>query len=173
MKRKGIRAFLLSLAAVLLIVPQIGAAEDEKKSVEEMIDARAMEFVAAWNEHDSEAMAMLWAEDGDFVNPFGRVARGREEVEKLFAEDHAGIMKGTTYSMTLKWVNMVTPDVAVATWDGKVSGMRAPDGTALPALDHLVTVVTKKKDGVWWTVAARAMAPVPMGPMPTAGESKK
>jgi len=173
MSKKGILTFLLSLATVLCMTPLTGGADDGVRSDEELIDARAMEFAAAWNEHDPNAMAMLWAEDGDFVNPFGRVARGREEVEKLFAADHTGIMKGTTYSMTLKWVNMVKPDVAVATWDGTVSGMRAPDGTALPALDHLVTVVTMKKDGKWWTVAARAMAPVPMAPAPMPGKPDK
>ena len=173
MSKKGILTFLLSLTTMLLILPPTGAAEDGKKTDEELIDTRAMEFVAAWNEHDPKAMAMLWAEDGDFVNPFGHVAQGREEVEKLFAADHAGIMKGTTYSMTLKWVNMLKPDVAVATWDGTVSGMKAPDGTALPPLDHFVTVVTMKKDGEWWTVAARAMAPVPMAPAPMPGKSEK
>lgn len=173
MNKTWISMLLFSLATVVFIMPQVGAADEGEKSDEEMIDARGMEFVAAWNEHDPKAMAMLWAEDGDFVNPFGRVAQGREAVEKLFAEDHAGIMKGTTYSMTLKWVQMIKPDVAVATWDGTVSGMRAPDGTALPVLEHLVTVVTMKKDGRWWTVSARAMAPVPMAPPPMPGKSEK
>jgi uncharacterized protein (TIGR02246 family) len=164
MYRKGILTSLLSVAIVLLIMPQARAADDAQKSNEEQITGRAMEFVNAWNEHDAKAMAMLWAEDGDFVNPFGRMAQGREEIEKLFAADHAGMMKDTTYSMTLKSVKMVTPDVAVATWDGTVSGIKTPDGTELPKLDHLVTVVTVKKDGKWWTAAARAMAPMPMAP---------
>ena len=163
MSKKGILTFLLSLTTMLLILPPTGAAEDGKKTDEELIDTRAMEFVAAWNEHDPKAMAMLAAAPPDPINPG----------EKLFAADHAGIMKGTTYSMTLKWVNMLKPDVAVATWDGTVSGMKAPDGTALPPLDHFVTVVTMKKDGEWWTVAARAMAPVPMAPAPMPGKSEK
>lgn len=157
-----LKTMLVSLALLALALPSgAGASPDE-----EAIQARAMEFSAAWNKHDAKAMAMLWAEDGDLINPFGRTAKGRREIEQLFAEEHATITKGTTYSIQPKWIRMVKPDVAVATWDAVISGIKTADGSAMPPLEHMVTVVVVKRDGKWWTVAARPMIPSPP-PIPT------
>ncbi len=170
MSMRSILALSLSFVTIAVAVPAAGAADT---SEEDAISSRAMAFAAAWNEHDAAAMAALWTEDGDFVNPFGRIARGRDEIEKLLAEDHAGIMKDTTYSLTLKWIQMVKPDVAIATWDGTVSGMKGPGNITLPALDHLVTVVALKEGDTWWTATVRASAPLQMAPPAAPSESKE
>lgn len=166
MSKRSILVFSVALTAIVFAIPFAAMADTGEKTDEDMIHERAMEFVSAWNENDPSAMSMLWTEDGDFVNPFGRIAQGREKIEKLFAEDLEGMLKGTAYSMTLKWVRMIKPDVAVATWDGTVTGVTGPGDTPLPDLEHVVTAVTVKIDDKWWTVAARVMAPMKLGPPP-------
>jgi uncharacterized protein (TIGR02246 family) len=133
---------MLALASLVLFALSIGVplgAAVASPTDEETITAQVMAFAAAWDKHDAKAMAALWAEDGDLVNPFGEIAKSRAEVEQLFADQHAGTMKGTTYAVSMRSVRMVAPGVAVATWDGVINGMTAEDGP-FPPFDHLVTV---------------------------------
>lgn len=153
---------LFALVLALVLAAPLGAAASPTD--EETITARVMAFAAAWDKHDPKAMAAFWAEDGDLVNPFGEMAKNRAEVEQLFAGEHTGMMKGTTYAVKMRGVRMVAPGVAVATWDGVINGMTAADGSPLPPFDHLVTVVVVKKGGTWQTAAARAMVPAQAPP---------
>lgn len=91
---------------------------------------RVQEFAAAWNRHDPKALAAFWAPDGDLINPFGRVAKGRAEVEKLFTDEHSAFMKGTTFTLTGMTVRLLAPNIAFTDWDVEISGMHAP--TAAP-----------------------------------------
>ena len=131
------------------------------------LHARAAEFKAAWDRNDAKAIAALWAPDGDLINPFGRVAKGRAEVEKLFQDEQTTIMKGTKFVFVSESAHEIAPDVALADWDIEVTGMKGPDGAAMPPLKHHVTVVWVKHDGQWWAAAARPVVyqPQPGKPM--------
>jgi uncharacterized protein (TIGR02246 family) len=131
------------------------------------ISARGQEFVAAWNRDDAKGMAALWAPDGDLINPFGRVARGRAEVEKLFADEHSAMMKGTTFKVESEAVRLLGPSAAVMDWDADVIGMTGPDGKAMPPFKNHVTIVLMKQGDTWWVAAAR---PISYPPPPGAGK---
>lgn len=155
---------ILAVALLLSVMGLSSApalATDDEEAVKDVLD----QLVAAWNIHDAKAIAALWAPDGDLINPFGRVAKGRPEVEKLFTDEHTSFMKGTTYSVTSISVTVLGSEAAVLDCDAKVTGMKAPDGSDLPVFDHHVTVVMAKKDGAWWIVAAR-----PVTYLPTPGD---
>lgn len=119
-------------------------------------------FVEAWNRHDPKGLAALWSTHGDFVSPFGRAAKGRDEIEAAFADEHATIFRDTTYSSTVRRVQMVDPNVVVATWDGLVTGLKNPDGSALPDFHHIVTVVAVRKGDQWQLATVRPMVPAPL-----------
>lgn len=130
---------------------------------------RAVEadFASAWAAHDAGRMASFWIEAGDFMNPFGRFARGRREIESLFTEEQTGVMRTSTYHFTLDSSRVVAPDVMVTDWTNVIRGMVAPNGEALPPFTHHVTTVFVKRDGRWWKSAARSVAflpPPPAGP---------
>jgi uncharacterized protein (TIGR02246 family) len=129
--------------------------------VEAAITAVETEFAAAWAEHDARRLASFWVEDGDFMNPFGHVARGRDELTRLFAGEHGSVMKASSYRFSLDSVRLVTPEVAVTDWTNVIEGMVAPDGTALPPFAHHVTTVFVKRDGRWWKHSGRAMSLLP------------
>ncbi len=40
-------------------------------------------FFDAWNQHDMTKMVAHWTEDATLINPAGRVAHGKAEIEKL------------------------------------------------------------------------------------------
>ena len=131
------------------------------------IEKRTGEFVAAWNRHDSKAMAGLFLPDGDLINPFGRLAKGRDEVARLFADEQSTVMKATTMKTDAITVRTLAPDVALADWDITVTGMTAPDGSVMPAVKFHGAFVWAKKGGTWSVMAARPMLPAsPPGTAP-------
>jgi uncharacterized protein (TIGR02246 family) len=158
MRFNGKTVALCTLLVGLALAPFVHAdsAADEKA-----LKARADEFLAAWDKDDAKGLAAIFAPDGDLINPFGRVARGRAEVEKLFADEHATFTKGTHYNLTSLSTRLIGTDAAVQDWDIELTGMKGPDGSAMPPLKHHVTVVFEKKGGKWWALAARPAVPVP------------
>lgn len=116
-------------------------------------------FVAAWNKDKVGAMAGFWAEDGDLINPFGRVASGRAEVEKVFAEEHSTFAKGSQFKLDVNSIRFIKPDVAVVDCAWEASGMSAANGSDLPPLKGLYAAVMVKRRGKWEITACRAMVP--------------
>jgi uncharacterized protein (TIGR02246 family) len=162
---RSVRIGWFGVVAVLAVLPGIVRADtagDEAK-----IKAQAQAFAAAWGRHDAKAMAGIFAEKGTLINPSGRLAVGRAEVEKLFAEEAATIMAGTTYEATIARIDWVTPDVAVVLWDAVLHGEKGPDGK--PAdVKHQVTVVEHRAGAGWEAVAGRPVIYLPPPPPPPA-----
>jgi uncharacterized protein (TIGR02246 family) len=155
------RSVCLSFALLSLLSTAALAADDQ--AIKDRVD----QFQAAWNKHDSKAMAAIWAEDGDLINPFNRTAHGRGDVEKLFADEHTGPFKGSTYTTKAVTVRSLTPDVAMTDVTATISGVQGPDGSAARDVPHHVALVFVKKDGAWMIASARAFQ---FSAMP--GESK-
>jgi uncharacterized protein (TIGR02246 family) len=162
----------LFIAVAVFALVGIGAALGEDAAREKEVRAVGDAFVAAWNKDDSRAMAAGWAPDGDLINPFGRWAKGRAEVEKLFADEHSMVMKGSTYALSNYEVRFSSPAIAFADWDGEITGMHNADGSTMPAFKHHVNVLYAKKAGHWWAVAARAAAFLPPPAAPSAPAKK-
>jgi uncharacterized protein (TIGR02246 family) len=148
---------LLAVFAALAAGPSMAAAQDDEAAIRRL----SSDFFAAWTRHDVKAMAAVFADDADLINPFGRVAKGRAEIEKLFTEEHAGPFKGTSYEATVS-LRMVAPGVALGDWESTVTGMHDASSQALPPFKHHVAAVYVKKGGRWLTVAARPYAFLPL-----------
>jgi uncharacterized protein (TIGR02246 family) len=119
--------------------------------------ARADEFVAAWNSHDTKAMTAVFAPDATLINPYGRVATGRPAIEQLFTDEHTGPMKASTFTIDRNEIKMLSPTVAVQDWEVTLSGLAlAGSGSGPDTLKHHVTTIAVKKDGKWWVEATRA-----------------
>lgn len=159
---KRILVFAL-LALAVAAAAQAGAPAESAKLAE-----LSQKFVDAWNQHDAKAMASVWAPDGDLINPFGRVARGRGEVEKLFADEHSTFLKQSTFKLLDRTTRSLDPDAVIDDWDVEVAGIEGPDGP-MPPLKHHITVVYQKKGGQWWVAAVR---PVVYSPPPGAPAAK-
>ena len=144
------RKLLICLAAVGLFCTVARAADDQA------VKDRLNDFQSAWNKDDAKAMAAIWVEDGSLINPFGKTAHSRGEIEKIFADEHAQMFKGSTYKSGELKVQWVTPDVAVVDLEGTISGVHGSDGAEAPDYPHHVTWVFVKKDGKWMAAAARA-----------------
>jgi uncharacterized protein (TIGR02246 family) len=132
-------------------------------NVDSEIRQRVEAFAAAWNKHDATAMASFWTATGDLINPFGRTAKGRDEVLKLFQDEHNGFAKNSTFTLTNQSVRTIKPDVAILDIDSTITGITTPEGSAEPPLKHHVTLVLAKEANQWMFVAVR---PVIYAPKP-------
>ena len=150
---------LLSLPVLLGLLASPTARADQKD--DQAIHKRHDEWAAAWNKHDPKLMASFWLPDGDLINPFGRHARGTAEIEKLFTEEQAGPMAGTTYAGQIESIRYIGRNVAIVDVSGEITGMKGPDGAAAPPFKHHVTWIAEKKDGKWFAHGARAFALLP------------
>lgn len=133
-----------------------GSSRDEQE-----IQNRIEEFVTAWNKHDPRAMSVVYAEDGDLINPFGRVAKSRADIEVMLREEHAAGLKDSRFSLKSEGMRFLTSDIAVTDHAFEVTGARDPSGKELNLSGHL-TQVHKRHDNKWEVAASRPMIPVPL-----------
>ncbi len=117
------------------------------------------DFAAAWERDDAEGMAACWAADGDLVNPFGRVAKGRRAVEQLFAEERSGFVKSAQFASRVEAIRFLKPDVAIVDVFWLITGAHAADGTELEPLKGTYAAVTCKSKGRWGVSACRGRIP--------------
>ncbi|HEY4231122.1 MAG TPA: SgcJ/EcaC family oxidoreductase [Thermoanaerobaculia bacterium] len=152
--------FLPLLLVILPAAALLAQSSQDDRDVRE-IGAQIQE---AWNKSDAKLLAALWLTDGDYISSTGRTARGRDEVEKAFAEQWGGIYKGTKIAHTLTNVHFLRKDVAVADGAFEVSGMRDASGKVLGSRSGLSTIVAARKGTRWYIAALRGMVPsVPLG----------
>ncbi len=121
------------------------------------ITQQRQSFVAAWNRHDPKAMAAVFAEDGDVINPWGRKANGRAEIEKLFTDEQTGKgpLRDSTMEVRSESVRTVSADVVVSDSELLVTGAYAPDGSKVPPLNIHVSDVWKKSGETWEIFSCR------------------
>lgn len=148
------RHLLIGVLCVMTAASALALASGGGPDFQKLLD----EFSAAWTRHDTAAMAAMWAKDGDLINPQGVWARGRSEVARFLAVEHAGKMKGTSYRGTVTSTRFLSEDLALIDWAAVVTGIRAPDGCELPPLRHHVSAVFTKELGRWRVASGRPVA---------------
>lgn len=150
MRTLPIFALVLGLSAPAFAAVK-GSTQDETA-----LNNKFTGFVEAWNKHDVPAMASTWATDGTLINPFGRIAKGRDEIQMLFQDEQSKAMKKSTASATPLEIRWVTPEVALADATFTISGMTGPDGKpAKPMKSHVSLLMVKSGDN-WNLTDARA-----------------
>jgi uncharacterized protein (TIGR02246 family) len=127
---------------------------------EQAIRHRVEEFVTGWNKHNPQAMSQVYADDADLINPFGRVAKSRTEIEKMFREEHNGAQKNSHMSLQPENLRFLASDVAVEDDSFEITGARDQSGKETTLRGHL-TLVFKKYGDKWLAVTCRPMIPVP------------
>jgi uncharacterized protein (TIGR02246 family) len=132
--------------------PQTQGTAQEEQAIRDLIT----KFVAAWNKGDGKVMATHFTTDADVIDPGGRIARGRKEVEQMFQDEQAGVFKGTHFSMPFSHLRFLKPDIAIADNDFEIDGVNGPVST----LKGMVTLVVRKDGDKWLITSARPMVPV-------------
>lgn len=152
MKRNSLIETILPLALACALGSSTILRAAEPDPQEAAITKTAEAFVEAFHKGDAKALAAFWTPDGDYVDADGRVLKGREAIEKSFAELFA-INKGLKLRIDVANLKFPTPDLAIE--DG-TSSVIAPDGSA-PSRARYTNVLVKK-DGQWLLSSVREAA---------------
>ena len=156
-------------------VAYAGAPAAKGMKDEEGVKATVAEMVTRWGTHDPKQLAALYSADAVIINPWGRVAKGTAEIEKLYADEHVGAtapLKDTTETMTVTSWRSLGAGHAFVDADADLVGMKGPDGKAMPGKHHMVLVMEKKADK-WLVTDARPYMFAPPMAKPAAAPMKK
>jgi uncharacterized protein (TIGR02246 family) len=121
-------------------------------------DQLIADYANAWNAHDVDAMALLFHEDGTFVNVVGTYDKGREEIRHLHAAIHASFYKDSAIRSEVLDARELAPGVIVAHVANELEGdARAPGQT----VRTLATYVIQQRAGSWKFTAGHNTRIVP------------
>jgi uncharacterized protein (TIGR02246 family) len=116
------------------------------------------EFLASWNKHNVKEMMSHWADDSSLINPMGRAASGKAEIEKIMADEQATAFRNSRAKVLSLTSKPVIPEIA---WiDGEMTIDNALDqkGTAMPQMKIHIAGLMKKKDKHWLIYDVRPYA---------------
>lgn len=124
---------------------------------EAAIRALVEQYQQAFNAGDAGKAAGIFAENGVFVDAFGKAFEGRSEIEKQVAGgDTQG--KPERLTLTVEAVRFIKPDVALMRGRSTTEGGTVPQGQG----DGHWAAVSMKVAGQWKVVAAEAAVHPPM-----------
>src|SRR5512139_1781433 len=104
---------------------------------------------------DVEALVALLSPDAMIVTPYGNVARGRAEIQRLLQQFLAGPGRGSRHTSLVWGVEFVTDDVAVVDAEARIEGLGGPDASQ-SSIVHKFTDILVKKDFTWRIAHVRA-----------------
>jgi len=160
------RPFLCAVLLVFSTTSALAATEAKKsEGPDEGITKASQGFFAAWNQHDSKAMASYWADDATLINPMGQMGHGKAEIEKLFAAEQSTMFKASTAALVeMKITRSLGSNMAFCDGEVTIDGAMGPDGTAMPQMKVHMAGVMKKQGSGWVYLEGRPYMFVPRPP---------
>ncbi len=116
-------------------------------------------FTEAWNKHDASAMATMWTDDGDHMEPDGRTVFGKKEVQRLLAYEHASVFKSSKLHLAIEHVRLPKKGVAVADGTYELFGVTDTRGNKIPIRAGYFTSFLIKDGDKWKVTSSRLMLP--------------
>lgn len=151
--RRTCRAVALGLA---LVAGSAGAEHQHHREAE--VRKFMLGFARDWGSNNPQVLSAYHDTHGDLINPFGRRAKGRMEIEKLVQDEHSTVFKGSRMEMVVESVRMPDNDIAFVDADVTITGAKGPDGSELaPQQFHLVSLLKRKHDE-WRVLSSRPYA---------------
>ena len=123
----------------------LGAQNQDSLAIIQLISG----YESTFNQKDPKAFANLFAEDADFVNWQGKVARGRDSIEAFHIKTFKNL-RTTQLKFISHTVRFIKPDVATADINLININMTTPDGKPLPNREVMLAWVVTKERGKWF-----------------------
>jgi uncharacterized protein (TIGR02246 family) len=102
-----------------------------------------------WNRHDAAVFAAPFAEDADFTNVFGVVAKGRARVESSHAVIFRTLFRDSRWTESNVNIRFLRPDVANVDIRWIVTGAYDPEGRPVPVRQGLMNLIVTEEHGRW------------------------
>lgn len=143
----------LKIALAVLALVSIPLAATLARPADNELDSPAIhkiyaDFNDSLNNHDAHAVAMLFAEDADFLQGTNH-SNGREAIEHRLGPLFARRGMNLHREVTLQRIRFLRPDVAAVYGEYDQSGLMSQDGTAAPPSKGLYDWIVVKDNGRW------------------------
>ena len=136
---------------VLILTFPVLAQSGDKAQIRDLIP----QFTAAWSRGDAQAIAGLFASDGDLIIPTGNVFSGRESITAFYASVLTQGYRGSKGTGEIARIRFVQPGVAVGDGTWSITGARDRAGQVAAPERGVFTFVAVKQDGKWRISALR------------------
>jgi uncharacterized protein (TIGR02246 family) len=121
----------------------------DRQKDEQEIRQTALDFAKAYNAGDAKAIAAEFLPDGEYIDEFKNVFKGRDAIEKEMAEFFKA-SPGNKISITVEGIRFVGSSMAI---EEGFTTLDPPDDS--PAVDSRYVAVHLKQDGKWALAVAR------------------
>jgi uncharacterized protein (TIGR02246 family) len=119
-------------------------------------------YETAYNRGDADAVAAIYAPDATHTYAIGITHRGRGEIAQGLREMLAGPLRGTQMELNPVRIRSLSSEIAVEEAAFTLTGLRGPDGTAMPPVAGLCLAVYQREAENWFAAAVQCMVPPPM-----------
>jgi uncharacterized protein (TIGR02246 family) len=123
---------------------------------QDAIGTTLLSLMAGFRERDADKLVGVYTSDADWVNAFGSVKKGGDEIvgylRGLFSDDNfnAGTLKAPPETS----IRVLTPDVALVSAHLQVEGQKLVGGGEIEVRDnHSLRVLQRQEDGSWLIVS--------------------
>lgn len=106
-------------------------------------------FAEAWNRHDMNAFAELFAEDAEFVNVVGIWWKGRPQIKGAHEFTHQTMFKNSRLSIQEIATRFPAPCIAISRCRWILEGHVSPEGQDLPPRTGILVNTLQKISGSW------------------------
>jgi uncharacterized protein (TIGR02246 family) len=122
---------------------------------QEAIGKTLLILLKSFDDRDAEPLLTVYSADADWVNAFGTVKRGRDEIVEylrgLFNDDNFN--RGELAGPPETSFKVLTPEVVVVSAHLVVKGQGLIDGGAMDRNNYSVRVLQRQRDGSWLIVS--------------------
>ena len=106
-------------------------------------------FAQAWNKHDMNAFAALFAADAEFVNVVGLWWKGRPEIKGAHEFTHQTMFRNSTLSINEISTRFPVAEIAIARCRWTLEGHVTPEGAPLPPRNGVLVNTLHREEGKW------------------------
>ena len=140
------------IAGLMLGMAAAAIGQQTEPDVQKVLD----QYTEAWNKGDAKGLALLYTTNAVRIAADGQVIVGREDIEKSFTKNFAGVWKGTKIVLRPVHTQNAGPDVRILHGTWELSGVSSGPAKGL----SLSTLV---RQGGQWKLASIAAFPEPSG----------
>jgi uncharacterized protein (TIGR02246 family) len=122
---------------------------------QQAIGKTLLTLLKAFRDRDAEALHIVYSDDADWVNAFGTVKRGREDIvhylRGLFADDNFN--RGEPEGPPETGFRVLTPEVVLVSAHLRIKGQGLVGGGTLDRDNFSLRALQRQADGSWVIVS--------------------
>jgi uncharacterized protein (TIGR02246 family) len=109
----------------------------------------ATAFADAWNRHDMDDFAALFADDANFVNVVGVWWKNRAEIEAAHRATHETMFRDSRLGGVVSSVIELAPGLVSVHYKWTLTGASAPDGSPAGVREGILLLIAKEEPSGW------------------------